>query len=99
MSVACANLDKMTGGVRAEAARVDPAAGRPVGIGRGERLLRRVLAGTDPSSSGPSPSGAADGPLRHAVHLPSRPGRPVDWPEWVPHTVRCVCFMLNETEP
>ena len=28
---------------------MDPAAGRPVGTGRGERLLRRVLAGTDPS--------------------------------------------------
>ena len=48
LSVACANLDGMTGGVRAEAARVDPAAGLPVGTGRGERLLRRVLAG-DPT--------------------------------------------------
>ena len=72
---------------------MDPAAGRPVGTGRGERLLRRVLAGTDPSPSGPSPSGPspsgeADGPLRHAVHLPPRPGCPVDWPEWVPRTVR-----------
>src|SRR5688500_17235722 len=78
LSVACANLDGMTGGVQAEAARVDPAAGRRVGTGRGERLLRRVLAGTDlsgpspsgPSPSGPAPSGEADGPLRHAVHLP-----------------------------
>ena len=50
LSVACANLDGMTGGVRAEAARVDPAAGLPVGTGRGERLLGRVLAGNEPLS-------------------------------------------------
>jgi len=46
---------------------VDPAVGRPLGTGRGERLLRRVLAGTDLSPSGPSPSAEGDGPLRQYV--------------------------------
>ena len=86
---------------------MDPAAGRPVGTGRGERLLRRVLAGTDlsgpsssgPSPSGPAPSGEADGPLRHAVHLPPRPGCPVDWPEWVPRTVRAAFVERGVRQP
>lgn len=51
--------------------------------GRGEVLLRRVLAG---SEAGPDPS--ADGPLRHAVRLSERSGRSVDWPGWVPPEVR-----------
>src|SRR6185503_20112170 len=48
---------------------------------------------------GPSSSGAADGPLRHAVHLPPRPGRPVDWPEWVPHTVRAAFVERGVRQP
>ena len=90
LSVACANLDGMTGGVQAEAARVDP----------GRRAVRSAPDGAngccgacspERSLSGPSASGEADGPLRHAVHLPPRPGRPVDWPEWVPrHRARRV---------
>jgi DEAD/DEAH box helicase domain-containing protein len=68
----------MTGRVwEAEAPRA------PVGSGRGQRLLERVLAGHE--AAGP---GEPEGPLRHAVHLPARPGRPVDWPDWVPPTVR-----------
>jgi DEAD/DEAH box helicase domain-containing protein len=68
----------MTGRVwEAEAPRAPGAAGR------GQRLLERVLAGHE--AAGP---GEPDGPLRHAVHLPPRPGRPVDWPEWVPSPVR-----------
>ncbi len=51
------------------------------GQGRGGHLLRRVLAG-----SGVEPGSA--GPLRHAVRLPPRDGRPVDWPLWVPPPVR-----------
>ncbi|MFC5994542.1 DEAD/DEAH box helicase [Pseudonocardia hispaniensis] len=50
-----------------------PAAGP---AGRGERLLRRVLVGSGP-----------DNPLRHAVRLPSRPGRPAPWPSWAPRSV------------
>ena len=72
MSVVCANLDGMTGQVW-EVAR------SRVGPGRAGRLLERVLAGSEPS-----PSGEADGPLRHAVHLPPRSGYAVDWPAWVP---------------
>ncbi|HXV93303.1 MAG TPA: DEAD/DEAH box helicase [Pseudonocardia sp.] len=48
--------------------------------GRGEQLLRRLLAGQAPA--------AASEVLRHAVHLPQRPGRPADWPAWVPPAVR-----------
>ena len=73
---------------------MDPAAGLPVGTGRGERLLGRVLAGNDPS-----PSGEADGPLRHVVHLPPRPGRPVDWPDWVPGTVRAAFVERGVRQP
>jgi DEAD/DEAH box helicase domain-containing protein len=63
--------------------------------GRGEILLRRVLAGAEPM---PSWQQAGElrvqevcdpaGPLRHAVQLPPRSGRPVEWPEWVPPQVR-----------
>jgi DEAD/DEAH box helicase domain-containing protein len=47
--------------------------------GRGEVLLRRVLAGCEV----PADADAA-GPLRHAVRLPSRTGRTAAWPGWVP---------------
>jgi DEAD/DEAH box helicase domain-containing protein len=58
-------------------------------------LLRRVLAGAGAEPLW-RPTGApeahdvddAAGPLRHAVHMPPRPGRPVEWPGWVPHEVR-----------
>ncbi|MGD9525951.1 DEAD/DEAH box helicase [Pseudonocardia sp.] len=45
--------------------------------GRGELLLRRLLAGAGEDSG-----------LRHAVRMPSRPARIVSWPGWVPATVR-----------
>ena len=73
----------------AEATPRDPAAGgsgRPGGAGRGERLLRRVVAGSDLAGSSPHDEGG--GPLRHSVHLPARPGCAVDWPDWVPPEVR-----------
>jgi len=50
--------------------------------GRGEHLLRRVLAGSG------CEVGDSAGPLRHAVALPPRVGRAVAWPEWVPPEVR-----------
>jgi DEAD/DEAH box helicase domain-containing protein len=79
--------------------RTGGAAGPEVGArpGRGELLLRRVLAGAgaEPASlwrptEGPAAHDADDpaGPLRHAVQLPPRPGRPVEWPGWVPQEVR-----------
>jgi DEAD/DEAH box helicase domain-containing protein len=49
--------------------------------GRGEALLRRVLAGSE------APSGS-DAPLRHAVRLPPRTGRTAAWPAWVPPGLR-----------
>lgn len=60
--------------------------------GAGERLLRRVLAGSgvDPEAAVAAASGlpgcdaAADSPLRHAVRLPPRAGIPADWPGWTP---------------
>jgi len=66
--------------------------------GRGEQLLRRVLAGSgaEPTPewrvAGPEAApGAgldASGPLRHAVRLPAREGVPAEWPLWVPPHVR-----------
>ena len=53
--------------------------------GRGERLLRRVVAGTH--------AGYGDDPLRHVVQLPARAGCTVDWPLWVPPAV---CTALQE---
>ena len=44
--------------------------------GRGPALLQRLLAGR------------GDSPLRHTATLPARPGRPVDWPPWVPEPLR-----------
>ncbi|GJF07700.1 DEAD/DEAH box helicase [Pseudonocardia sp. D17] len=49
------------------------------GTGRGDRLLARVLAGSD--------VGDVVSPLRHSVQLPARPGRPAAWPGWVPAVV------------
>ena len=85
--MACANLDGMTGQVW-EVAR------SRCGPGRAGRLLERVLAG-----SGPCPSGEADGPLRHAVHLPPRPGCTADWPEWVPPEVRAAFVERGVRQP
>jgi DEAD/DEAH box helicase domain-containing protein len=68
--------------------------------GRGDFLLRRVLAGSgaEPTSQWRVIEGSAEaevsadddgaGPLRHAVRLPPRAGRNVEWPEWVPSEVR-----------
>ncbi|GAA1187672.1 DEAD/DEAH box helicase [Pseudonocardia alaniniphila] len=62
--------------------------------GRGEILLRRVLAGAGAEplwrpTDGPEAHDAEDaaGPLRHSVRMPPRPGRPVEWPGWVPQEV------------
>src|SRR6478672_6142071 len=44
-----------------------------------------------PDLAGPELDGPgldAAGPLRHAVQVPARPGRPADWPLWVPPHVR-----------
>ena len=65
-----------------------------VGPGRAGRLLERVLAGSEPS-----PSGEADGPLRHAVHLPPRSGCAVDWPAWVPPAVRAAFVEQGVRQP
>ncbi|MCO1654201.1 DEAD/DEAH box helicase [Pseudonocardia humida] len=51
-------------------------AARPLPQGRGARLLERLLAGT-----------GDDEPLRHAVRLPPRAGRPAEWPAWAPAEV------------
>nr|WP_233159287.1 DEAD/DEAH box helicase [Pseudonocardia sp. MH-G8] len=60
--------------------------------GRGELLLRRVLAGSEPGASGVAVGGRAgeerEGPLRHAVRLSARSGRTAAWPEWVAPQVR-----------
>jgi len=44
---------------------------------RGERLLRRVLAGTP----------AEESPLTHSEVLPARTARTAEWPSWAPPTV------------
>jgi DEAD/DEAH box helicase domain-containing protein len=67
--------------------------------GRGEQLLRRVLAGSGveppPGWAVAEPGAAAGpglldpaGPLRHAVRLPARAGVAADWPGWAPEHVR-----------
>lgn len=52
--------------------------------GRGDRLLRRVLAGS--IGAGEPADGA--GPLRHVVHQPRRAGASVEWPDWAPEHLR-----------
>jgi DEAD/DEAH box helicase domain-containing protein len=77
---------------------------RVLAAGRGEQLLRRVLAGSGhepvpgwtvaPAATGPADrnrTGAAlpaAGPLQHAVRLPARAGVTADWPLWAPPAVR-----------
>ena len=45
--------------------------------------MHRLLAGHERPADGDVP-----GPLRHSVRLPSREGRTVAWPEWVPPGLR-----------
>jgi DEAD/DEAH box helicase domain-containing protein len=61
-------------------------------VGRGEALLRRVLAGSVDAGA-PVPDElagheSATGPLRHAVQLPPRSGRQAEWPRWTPPELR-----------
>ncbi len=68
--------------------------------GRGEVLLRRVLAGSGhapapgwtvaPAGSAPGAGAQLDasGPLRHAVRLPARAGVSGEWPVWAAPLVR-----------
>jgi len=63
--------------------------------GRGELLLRRVLADSgsehdEALGHGPEDGfrGDAAGPLRHAVRLPPRAGRTAAWPPWAPPQLR-----------
>jgi DEAD/DEAH box helicase domain-containing protein len=65
------------------------------GPGRGELLLRRVLAGSGSEQEGELGArpgdvfhGDAIGPLRHAVRLPPRAGRTAAWPHWTPPQLR-----------
>jgi DEAD/DEAH box helicase domain-containing protein len=65
------------------------------GPGRGELLLRRVLAGSGSEQGeelGARPGdvfhGDAIGPLQHAVRLPPRAGRTAAWPHWTPPQLR-----------
>jgi DEAD/DEAH box helicase domain-containing protein len=48
------------------------------GQGRGEALLRRVLAGVPPGRS----------PLRYATTIPAQPATSVPWPDWAPQRLR-----------
>ena len=68
-----------------------------VGGDRGEVLLRRVLAGSVPLPAAALGGSLVDalqgvedvgGPLRHAVRLPARGGRCVEWPDWTPPSLR-----------
>lgn len=59
-----------------------------VPVGRGEQLLRRVLAGA-----------GADCGLRHVVRMPPRPQRVVPWPVWVPGPVRDAFAARGATAP
>ena len=65
------------------------------GPGRGELLLRRVLAGSGSEQEGELGGrlgdvfhGDAIGPLRHAVRIPPRVGRTAAWPHWTPPQLR-----------
>jgi DEAD/DEAH box helicase domain-containing protein len=65
------------------------------GPGRGEVLLRRVLAGSASEQEGELGGrvgdvfhGDAIGPLRHAVRIPPRAGRTAAWPHWTPPQLR-----------
>ena len=48
------------------------------GGGRGQALLRRLLAGTAGGQS----------PVRHVTTIPARAATVVDWPSWVPDRLR-----------
>ncbi|WP_460396474.1 DEAD/DEAH box helicase [Actinophytocola sediminis] len=52
--------------------------GTQAAVGRGTRLLERVLAGVP----------AGENPLRHVRELPARAATEVPWPAWVPEPLR-----------
>jgi DEAD/DEAH box helicase domain-containing protein len=68
-----------------------PVSGPVCPDGRGERLLGRVVAGAGYADP--------DGPLRHVVHLPARPGRTDAWPSWVPEAVRAAFVERGVVRP
>ncbi|MGE3288225.1 MAG: DEAD/DEAH box helicase [Pseudonocardia sp.] len=59
-----------------------------VAAGRGEQLLRRLVAGA-----------GEDTGLRHSVRVPARSARIVSWPEWVPAAVREALGARGLVEP
>jgi DEAD/DEAH box helicase domain-containing protein len=51
---------------------------------RGEALLYRALAGRPPAPPSATVGGAEASPVTHVERIPARPGKTVDWPDWVP---------------
>ncbi|WP_232660851.1 DEAD/DEAH box helicase [Pseudonocardia sp. TRM90224] len=75
------------------------AGGSPVAApGRGEVLLRRILAGSGLDTS-IEPDADPERPLRHVVRMPPRAAEHVAWPEWVPVDVRAAFVTAGVERP
>jgi len=66
------------------------------GDGRGEALLRRLLAG---GAGSPTPASGGESPLRHVTTIPGRAATTVGWPSWVPDRLRESLAAAGVTAP
>jgi DEAD/DEAH box helicase domain-containing protein len=56
--------------------------------GRGQALLRALLATSHPATGHPATESAGGSPLRHVTTIPGRAATTMQWPCWVPDRLR-----------